>query len=261
MSERVKQVRKSIEQRKKNQRTLSTKGLEHKKISPVFPQEEEKHGYYPTLPDGLGSSHKANRGKWVSGMMLKGILAVILFFGTALIYQTDSEAFQKPVKWTTTALTKEFPFAKANQWYQETFGEPLALAPEDKTSENHSEAVEALALPVNGTVEESFQVNGSGIMIAPKDSAEVAVLREGVVVFAGNDRKTDKTVIVQHTDGSTSTYGYLDSIDVHLYQHVTDHQTLGEFEPDETNKTVFFAIEKDNQYMDPVQVIKVNDTP
>lgn len=263
MSKGVKQVRKSIEQRKKKQRTLNTTELQHKKVNPVFPQEEEKHGYYPSLPSDLEQTQKTSRGKLVSGVVLKGILSVILFFGAALLYQSGNGYLQKPAAWTAAALTKEFPFARANQWYQETFGEPLALTPKDKTAENTEQTADAgvLALPVNGTVEESFQANGSGIKIATTDSADVSALREGVVVFAGNDRKTDKTVVVQHTDGSLSTYGYLNSIDVHLYQYVTDHERLGKFVPDEANKAVFFAIEKDNQYVDPVQVIKVDDTP
>ncbi|GGB28265.1 hypothetical protein GCM10011409_02020 [Lentibacillus populi] len=257
MDKGVKQVRKSIAQRK-NQRFLNTKELPRQNLHPNLPQEEEKHGYFPAFPDDTGQSNDPNRGRLISGMMLKGVLSVILFFGAAFLFQTNAEIFRKPAELATTALTKEFPFARVNQWYQETFGSPLAFAPKDKQKTRHDQA---LALPVNGKLAESFQANGSGIMIAPQDTADVFVLRDGVVIFAGNDRETDKTVVVQHADGSTSTYGYLDSINVHLYQYVEGNQRLGEFVPDEANKTVFFAIEKDNKYVDPVQVIKVDDGP
>lgn len=260
MNKGIKQVRKSIEQRKKNQRVLKTRELQTKKASPVFPQEEEKHGYYPVLPDSTtGQSAGTGRNKLGSGMLVKGIVSCLLFFGAGLLYQTDYEEVNKPAQWTTSALTKEFPFAKVNGWYQQTFGEPLGFSSEETVNGSDRQADQSLALPVNGSVEESFQANGSGITIAPKQATDVSVLREGVVLFAGNDRKTNKTVTVQHKDGSISTYGHLDSLDVHVYQHVEAHQRLGEFVPDDTNKNVFFSVEKDNEYIDPVQVIKVDD--
>lgn len=89
----------------------------------------------------------------------------------------------------------------------------------------------------------------------------VAALSEGVVIFAGKKQDTDKTVIIQHADGSTSTYGFLSSIDVHLYQVVNSKQRLGEFTPTTDNEMVYFAIEKDNEFVDPVQVIEVDENP
>lgn len=260
MNKEVKDIRKSIEQRKKHQRMRNDKELPSKKINSVFPQEEEKHGYYPVLPENAdGQRDSTKRNKFVSGIFLKGVLATLLFFGAGLLYRVDYAGLQKPEEWTTTVLTKEFPFAKINQWYQQTFGEPLGFSSEEAVNGMESQTDHALALPVDGSVEESFQTNGSGIKIAPKQTEDVSVLRDGVVLFAGNDRETDKTVVVQHTDGSISTYGYLNSLDVHAYQHVGSHQKLGEFVPDDTNENVFFSIEKDHEYVDPVQVIKVDD--
>ncbi|MGY0693185.1 peptidoglycan DD-metalloendopeptidase family protein [Virgibacillus sp. FSP13] len=259
MNKGVKQVRKSIAQRK-NLRSLNSEKETRKKLTPAFPQEEEKHGYYPIFPDNPQKQQRPvkQQNRLVSSIVLKGVLSVIMFFGVAFLYQTDATFLSKPMTWTSNALTKEFPFARVNQWYQETFGSPMALAPKEKQKVSNKQA---LALPVNGKVSESFQANGSGIMISPQDKADVVSLDKGVVIFAGNDRETDKTVVVQHADGSKSTYGYLDSIDVHLYQSVAYNQRIGEFVPNETNKTVFFAIEKDNKYVDPVQVIKVDDVP
>src|SRR5699024_12750286 len=79
------------------------------------------------------------------------------------------------------------------------------------------------------------------------------------VTFAGNDRKTNKTVVIQHADNSTTTYGYLQSIDVHLYQSIQSNQRLGTFVSTQENRHLYFSIEKDNQYIDPVQVIQVDD--
>lgn len=254
MDKDVKKVRQSIVQRKKMRGSIPKEGS-NRKVLPSFPQEEEKHGYFPIFPDD--TLQTTGKSKIASGFMLKGILSVFLFFGVALLWQTDSGLLLKPREWTSGVLTKEFPFAKVNLWYQETFGSPLAFTAQSKPVYND----EQLVLPVSGNITESFQVNGKGIKIAPKETADVSVLRDGVIIFAGNDRETNKTVIVQHSDGSTSTYGNLSDVNVHLYQFVTSNQQIGQFTPKANNETVYFSIEKDNDYIDPVQVIEVDDTP
>lgn len=252
MKRGVKKVRKSIEQRKK-QRGYPYKAKDEKHIISSLPQDEEKHGYLPVFTDVTGTSRKDSA---VSGLFLKGTLSVMLFFGTALLWQTDTAMLETPKRWSNTALTEEFPFAKVNAWYQETFGSPLAFSP---STERSVESEHVLALPVSGNVTETFQVNGKGIMIQPGETADVGALREGIVIFAGNDRETNSTVIIQHPDGSNSTYGHLSSIDVHLYQYVSNNQRVGLFTPTEDNESVYFSIEKDNDYIDPVQVIQVDD--
>ncbi|SFA68974.1 stage IV sporulation protein FA [Lentibacillus halodurans] len=253
MNKGVKKVRKSINQRKK-MRGIASEQTSAKRIMPSsFPQEEEKHGYFPVFTDHTVSSKHSNRR--ISGFAVKGILSAMLFFAAALLFQTDSELFTEPKKWTANALTEEFPFARVNQWYQETFGTPMAL------SSQSADDGQALAFPVNGTVSESFQANGKGIMLTPEEETDVSALQGGVVTFAGNDQELGKTVIVQHADNSETVYGNLSSIDVHLYQFVDSSQKLGVFSPDADNKNVYFAIEQNDSYVDPVQVIQVDDTP
>ncbi|WP_156291194.1 M23 family metallopeptidase [Oceanobacillus salinisoli] len=255
MDKGVKKVRKSIERRKKMRGSI-TNDNEMRKIYPALPQEEEKHGYYPFFAEEMTPSER--NGSMVTGIVLKGMLSVMLFLGTALLYQSDSQVLETPKEWTSSVLTNEFPFAQVNQWYRETFGNPMAFSPEQVESGNRSES---LALPVSGSITESFHSNGKGIMITPGETTEVSALREGIVIFAGNDRETEKTVIVQHADGTTSSYGHLSDIDVHLYQFVTNNQPLGTFQPTADSQTVYFSIEKDNEFIDPVQVIQVDEQP
>lgn len=251
MTKDIKGVRKSIEQRKKARGYPYREGSSKQTISHL-PQEEEKHGYLPVFTEVSGESRKDRA---VSGVFLKGTLSVMLFFGTALLWQSDAALLETPKRWTNTALTEEFPFAKVNAWYQETFGAPLAFTP---PSGGTAEVDDLMAFPVSGNVTETFQVNGKGIMIEPEETEDVAAIQEGIVVFAGNDRETKKTVIIQHPDGSNSTYGFLSSIHVHLYQYIGNNQRVGQFSPKDS-ETMYFAIEKDNDYIDPVQVIQVDD--
>ena len=257
MNKGIEQVRKSISKRKEQKReTLGKRNVTTKAIMPSIPQEEERHGYYPMMPANVDENLQSKHMN-ISGFVLKGVLAVILFLITAFIWQTDSSKFNKIKNWTSYALEEDFPFAKVNHWYQETFGDPLALSPPFmKENENVD-----IALPVNGDIAQSFQANGKGILISTDELTNVTALHEGVVVFAGKKKDTKNTVIVQHVDGSKSTYGYLSEIDVHLYQAVQVNHKLGEFSPTDEEEMVYFSIEKNNEYIDPIQVIKVDDNP
>lgn len=255
MSEGLDKVRKSITERHKARRKHLS-GSEPERNMPVFPQMEEKHGYFPNHLNG-SEQGKGSRQLFLS-LFIKGSLSALLFAGVFLLLQSNIAFLEKPKTWTSHALEEDFPFAQVYQWYQETFGTPLAFSPQ-----NHQEAIgrNQLSLPVNGSVTETFQVNGSGIMITPKEAVPVSAWIDGIVVFAGNDRETDQTVVIQHADKSKTTYALLSSIDVHLYQFISAGERIGTFNPAETHETVYFSIKKDNQYIDPIQVINVDDIP
>lgn len=253
MNPRVNKVRKSINSRKKSRGVTNANKNQYSQFQL---QEEEKHGYFPLFNESLSPGKLQS--KMVSGFILKGILSSILFLGTALLLQTENKLLEKPQLVANSLLTNEFPFAKVNQWYQQTLGTPLALTPKQNSDNNQNAA---LALPVSGNISESFQANGEGVLISPGETSSVSVLNEGVIIFAGNDQETDKTIIVQHANGSTSTYGFLSSINVHLYEFVNSNQVIGKFVPTEVSDSVYFAIQKNDKYVDPVQVIEVDDLP
>lgn len=257
MKRDVSQIRRNIAQRKRARKTLTSNSSTPRKITPSsFPQDEEKHGFLPV--NEHYDSSKSVKDTFVASFVMKSILAAVLFFGVAVFFQVNGSWVEKPKLWTSKVLTEEFPFASVNKWYQEQFGSPLALTP----SKSNASEDGALALPVNGTISQTFQMNGEGILISAEETSEVLSMEAGTVIFAGNDRETNKTVIIQHADKSKTIYGNLSSINVHLYQTVGSNDVLGEFIPSESNaKTVYFAIEKNNQFIDPVQVMQVDERP
>src|SRR5699024_11362991 len=107
-----------------------------------------------------------------------------------------------------------------------------------------TDEIEPMALPVTGSVTESFQTNGKGIMIAPDSTSMVSALQEGIVIFAGNDRETNKTIKIQHPDGSISTYGYLNTVDVHLYRPIDKEQELDKVTPTSVKKKFYISHHK-----------------
>ncbi|MEI3614472.1 M23 family metallopeptidase [Pseudogracilibacillus sp. SO30301A] len=256
MDRGVQKVRQSIKQRKRDRDRTK---LNNRKTLPFTATDEEKHGFFDVPAYDISSSIKKTERKTISFHLLKATGSIVLFFFVAFLMQTNLPTL-KPVKdWAHEVLHEEFPFAKVNEWYVSKFGSPLSFTPQGTVQVGQEE--QAMALPVLGQVVETFSANGTGIMISPEEKTAVSTISRGVVIFAGNDRNTHKTVIVQHADGSKTTYGYLSSIDVHIYQTVNANQTIGTFQPTEDNEMVYFSIEKDKEFIDPSQVIKVDDIP
>ncbi|MFD1065384.1 peptidoglycan DD-metalloendopeptidase family protein [Oceanobacillus locisalsi] len=260
MDKNIKKIRKTIEMRQK------TKGLNQKKQyqqenylqNNALPDMEESHGFYPSVSANHTNTAVPENNARITSIAVKALLSVSLFLGTAFVTEMDRPFMDQPKEWINTTLTNQFPFAKVNAWYSESFGTPLSFRPDPVTEEA---VTEGAFLPVNGAISEPFHENGQGIYIDAEGDKNVAAVQEGIVVFAGNDRSTDKTVKIQHADGTTTQYGFLDSIDVHLYQHISDGQVLGTPGTGNDSTSVFFAIEQENQYIDPEQVILVDQQP
>lgn len=257
MDRGIHKVRQSIKQRKK-QREYTDKYM--KQSLPLIATDEEKHGFEQPVYHLEPTFTKEKRVPFSRNtVLLKAILAIALFVFCSFLFQSSSPQFDRVQQMMYSALQDEFPFASVNEWYVATFGQPLTFTPQGNVPV--AETDDALTLPVMGHIVETFAVNGTGIMISPQAKTNVAALDRGVVIFAGNDRQTGKTVIIQHGDGSETTYGLLSTIDVHLYQIVQANQPIGTFQPTEENELVYFSIEKDEQYIDPSQVIPVGDIP
>ncbi|KAB8134732.1 M23 family metallopeptidase [Gracilibacillus oryzae] len=249
-------IRNNINRRKQEKRKITTN---YQKSSADFSkrvniEDEERHGFYPSIPSSYNGNSN-NPPLIFRTFLLRSIIAAFLFFFCAISITSEAKWLEKPKEWTSYALQEEFPFASVNAWYQAKFGAPFAL------ETNVSEGEQLAALPVFGQIDQSFQDNGQGIMITADEETEVVAVNTGTVLFAGNDQKTGKTVIIQHADQSKTIYGYLSNIEVHSYQSVRANQVIGSYQPTETNQAIYFAVEKNQQYIDPIQVIQVNEQP
>lgn len=263
----VERVRQAIQQRKKKRMSqVPVEGTYHVQRPFGNIQDEEKYGFRP-FPEDLFRNRnqeksvmkKVNKKKSSSSLIAKFVLSSALFFTSAVLLNTNVMKDKGLPGWLHTQLTEDMPFAKMTAWYEGNFGAPLALldnqVPSTKpVSKMNGES----ALPVSGDVSETFQSNGMGIHIAPEGTATVHAANDGVVVFNGNDDQTKKTVVVQHADGSKSTYGKLSTINVHLYEHVRKDEVIGDFTASDEAREVFFSIEKNNEFIDPVSVEPVS---
>ncbi|HEU5139723.1 MAG TPA: M23 family metallopeptidase [Bacillales bacterium] len=260
MANRADEIRRRHEERKK--RRL----FDHKNERPAMFHETGKD------PDSLsayqkysGSGEKPDAGhplirkEWV---VLRVMIAVVLFLIVGILFKNPAPVLDQARGFVKETFSNEFQFAMVSDWYQEQFGEPLALLPTTGQSNNEMKAGKTkkpeYVVPVSGTVKETFADTGKkGIMLQTVSDATVSAVKQGFVTYVGTDKGLGKTVIVELSDGGVAWYGKLDKVSVRMYDYVDKGQKIGTVTPsgDGDSGTFFFALKKDNAFINPLKVI------
>ncbi|MGY4689423.1 peptidoglycan DD-metalloendopeptidase family protein [Salibacterium sp. K-3] len=232
------------------------------------------YGYYPNHSDApfhepefyvwqeqekQQESRSSQKGGWV----LQSFLAAVVFLVTAMLFQSAHPGFEGARKFVETSFQEEFPFAQAAAWYEKRFGSPVAFLPgSDQTETAPPQAAggetEPAAVPVSGTIAESFSENGKAVVLETGNNREIGAVSGGVVVHTGPHEDWDLAVGVQHYDGGESWYGMLDEVEVKLYDHVAGGDLLGKAGAADGSGRYALAMKKDGQYIDPMDVISID---
>ena len=122
------------------------------------------------------------------------------------------------------SMNEEFQFAAVSDWYEGTFGKPLALFPEK--TEAPTEVVDGddskihYALPASGKILEEFGENGQRITIETGKGAKVEAMNGGLVIEIGEKEGFGQTVVIQHPDKSKSWYGNLSAVECNALSNI-----------------------------------------
>ncbi|MFD2446214.1 peptidoglycan DD-metalloendopeptidase family protein [Bacillus sp. CGMCC 1.16607] len=255
MQSRADEIRKRIARRKKS-REQSTMKID----KPLFwAEDEEKYGFekissYEAGPDE-GGHPLFNKERF----MFKILASVCLFLLVAILFKNESSSFQNIRNVVKNTMETDFQFAAVSKWYEDKFGQPLALLPFKENKEDTTELVgPQYALPASGRIIEGFAENGQGIIIEAGKDASVEALNEGFVLNIGIKEGFGKTVIIQHADKTETWYGNLATIDVKLYDFIKKGTKLGvaTSTSDGTKSSFNLAMKKGKDFIDPSQVIR-----
>lgn len=224
--------------------------------------EEERHGFdrIPSYELGPGESGHPLFKKEV--FIFKILASACLVLIVAILLRSPSEKAENAQNFIKHTMEREFQFAAVSGWYEKQFGKPLALLPIDKAEETGDQQMteedSEYALPASGKIVEDFGANGQRVMIETRRGAGVEAMDEGLIHFVGMKEGFGKTVIIQHADKSETWYGNLDEIDVKLYEYISKGTKVGTAldRADGDKGSFYFAIKKDDDFIDPVQVIK-----
>lgn len=193
-------------------------------------------------------------------IFFKTFLSALLFFSVAILFNQPADNFSNVKEFVQYTFEQDFQFASVAAWYEKQFGKPLAILPENLkklgTDDVHSSGQE-YALPVAGKIVKPFDVEKKGILLETGVDATIECIQDGFVVFVGEKDNLNKTVIVQHNDGSESWYGNLASVDVALYDYIKSGHPIGKALKGNDGKSgmFFFAIKQGESFIDPIQVM------
>lgn len=254
MNERLDEIRRRAAKRKRTRQTQLTK---HKQVSSYVMKDEEKYGNgyssFEGSPDGNREHPLFNKELF----LFKILAAAILVLVVGIMFQNQSAALEKPKQFVVDTMDQSFQFTAFTTWYENQFGKPLALLP-TPTNEKESEQVNVeYVMPASGKVFESFESNGQGVMVETLADSKVDAMRNGTVTFVGVKPETGKTVIIQHADDTYSWYGQLGEVDVKFMDFIKTGTAIGRTTTleDGSKGMFYFAIQKGNEFIDPMQVI------
>ncbi|MGF2617249.1 M23 family metallopeptidase [Rossellomorea vietnamensis] len=252
MGNRADEIRKRIAKRKRMSSSTSTpsRGM-------LLPTDEERYGGERFSSYEGGPSEGTHPLFSKELFILKILGTSVLVLCTAILFQNQVPGFDKARSYVQQTMTKEFQFAAVASWYEDQFGKPLALLPEGKESSQTATETAEYALPASGKVVENFKSNGQGIMVETGKGSTVEAMKGGLVTFAGKKDDLGQTVIIQHDDKSESWYGNLNTIEVTQYAQVKSGDPVGTVTDEEDTATgeFYFAIKKEDAFIDPIQVI------
>ncbi|QDI91026.1 M23 family metallopeptidase [Salicibibacter halophilus] len=266
MSRDIERVRKQLSKKRKHEpagkKEPTPKPKNQKPYYGYYPSREEMNEHEPEFylwrdREGQQPSNPRKE-KMKQRFFIQWLGALAIFLLTAMIVQTNVPLSADTRQAALNLYENEFQFAAVSNWYEDQFGRPLALFPEDQTHESELVDSDGYALPAAGAgIAESFSENGRALVLETMEDEEVIATRGGVVIQAGDDEDWGPVVVVQHDDGTEAWYGTLDSIDVSLYDHVDAGDSLGDVTSDNEGDSgrFTFAIRENNEYIDPNEVM------
>lgn len=263
MKNRADEIRKRIERRKKQRKQEHLNKLPPNRERHLMYREGERNGFPPVGGEGENTSHPLFKKEM---FMFRILMAIALFLSVGILYKNQTPEWEGARQFVESTFETEFQFAAVSGWYEEMLGEPVALfpgKPDSKTGDevevNADPANGMYAIPASGTVLESFDANGKGIMVKTGADTKVEAVKEGTVIRIMPDDRSEngKTVILQHGDGTETWYGNLSEVNVKLYDFVEAQSPVGSVTKSEDGRsgTFYFSIKQGEEYIDPASVL------
>jgi stage IV sporulation protein FA len=178
------------------------------------------------------------------------------------MFRIDHPLAERGQAYVRAALTEEYDFTAAAAWYERTFGGLPALLPalRPKAGEAQkagSASLHKLYVPVHGKIVERASGGELGITIRTEPEATAVAIDTGIVVSVTTGTDKGTVLVLQHAGGLQSTYGWLESTSLKKHDWVEGGETIGRVTTDAAGGAgkLYVAVRKDNQFVDPTEVI------
>ncbi len=246
---KVDETKKRIAERRRNANPFQTAW--------AFVEQDDEEDSLHDVQKSVDNSHNkvpTTRSFASNWFVFRVLISIALVLTVGILYRSQAPSLDSARQWVGQAFATDFQFAKVSDWLASKVGDLSSFAPVDFLKSNNNDNKKAI--PVSGKLLESFKKNGEGILVETEANKNVTTINAGVVIFAGEDEVHGKTVVVQQKDMNVW-YGNLSDIEVTLYQHLDQNVAVGKVSPGTNGNSgeYYFAIEKDQKYVDPIQVI------
>ncbi|MBM7631663.1 M23 family metallopeptidase [Geomicrobium sediminis] len=267
MGDQLDRIRKEAEKKRKKETTVQ-KAQEPKKnnekelpLYSYYPSREEMNEHEPEFymwrNEEISEAKQKKKEKVKQRFFIQWVAALGLFLITAIVVQADHPSLNETKQTALSLYQDEFQFAAVSSWYEEQFGHPLALLPANPNVTNEEPSFDGYAMPAAGEIQvtETFSENGQAIVVETMENAAVTAVRPGVVIRAGENEGFGQTIVIQHEDGTEAMYGSLQTIDVHVYDHVAVGDSIGTVSSDNGGGQFMFGLRSDDEFIDPSEVM------
>ena len=171
--------------------------------------------------------------KFLYGILIKSLVVIAIFLGSLIfIRQSDKNKnmFKKVV------YQNSLSFARIYNVYQKYLGDAI---PFKNVFKDNTKTV---------SNEKMFYTNvkkeNNGYVLSVQNNYSVSMIKSGIVTEVKKDSKYKNIIKVQDKNGLNITYGYLENINVKLYDYVEKGEVIGD-----ANGKLYLIFEKDDKYL------------
>lgn len=179
----------------------------------------------------------------------------MLYAAIFAAFRLDHPAAERTERFVRTALTESFDFGKAEDWYKRHVGTLPSFLPAFEARGQSGNAYAPAAGKLGG-----YETAGRGIRLTTGPDAEVQAVLEGWVVYVGELPGTGLTVIMRHSGGLETIYGWLESASVGKSDWLKGGAMIGTVQagPGGESGKLYFAARKHGAFVDPGEVISLD---
>lgn len=197
------------------------------------------------------------------GLRLKLIVSCFIFALIWGLFQWNHPLANKGKAYISSALNESFQFQSVALWYERQFGGTPSLLPALNTfQQEEAQKVDFVSKhyfsPVKGKIIAPFETSRLGVTVETKSDTPVAAMDTGLVVYVGNKEETGYTIIIRHTNGLQSVYGWIEQGKVELNDWIKGGETIGTVSKNSSKQAgyLYFAVSKDNKFVNPADVVQ-----
>lgn len=191
-----------------------------------------------TLEEYKNSKKQKNNKKYISNLLTRTLITIILVFGVLIIVNFDKDFKPKLEKYL---FKTNHNFSSINKIYNKYFANVIDTSKETALA----------SLEKNKTDINKYEKYKDGVKKEIKKKENIKLLASGIVVFVGEKEGYNKTVIIQQSNGIDAWYSNMDKIDVKLYDYIEKDKVIGT-----ASDNLYLVFQKDGKYLDYKTVIK-----